>query len=252
MIPRREFIDQRWVYKAGEHLTTLGASGCGKTKLMNDLLAVTATPTLQSIYLCMKHQDDTVTDFAREHGHRIVSDWPVPAERMAWWRNKPSGYILWTAGEPTEDPAYDESLMAGKMVRAMHHAYSHKRRKRSVPYILVMDEAVELSELRDESRRPPIIVGDWTNAVLSRGRSMGVGGWLGTQRPAGLNYKAYNGAIHLLLFREDDARNRKRFGEIGGFDPKLVEGVVAQLPDYHALYLCKRPGARAICVIGDR
>ena len=248
VIDREEYLTQRWTYRPGEHLTILGSSGSGKTELLNGLLARSATPQLQSLYLMLKPHDSTMDKFIREHGHKVVQRFPE-GRRLMWWERKPPGYVVWPHGTASVDPDEDEERMAWTFIRAMHHAYNHTHRKRPVPYIVVADEGVELDELATESTRK-IRVARWTNALHARGRSMGTGMWTGTQRPAGLNLKAYNGAIHLFLAREDDERNRKRFGEIGGFDPRLISATAAQLPDFHFLALRKRPGHRAICIVG--
>lgn len=77
---------------------------------------------------------------------------------------------------------------------------------------------------------------------------MGCGLWGGTQRPAWVPQWAYSMADHLFIAYDSDDRARRRYGEIGGVDSQLVRDIVADLPEYHWLYIRRRP--LAMCVIG--
>jgi hypothetical protein len=76
---------------------------------------------------------------------------------------------------------------------------------------------------------------------------MGTAIWTGSQKPTHIPLWAYNQAEHLFLAYEPDARARKRYDEIGGIDPYIVEDAVLDLDRHEFLYI-RRDGP-VICKI---
>lgn len=243
VIPRADFLSRYWRYEPGEHVTVLGHTGSGKTWLMMQLLAMTASPKLPSVTTVMKPTDATVTKWAAANGHRIVRDYPVSQFGMIW-RRKPNGYILWPEHSYNLDPDYDEARHATAFIQALRYAY------KTGNHIVAVDDATRASELATQRTpgRRPITVGKWMRTIWSLGRDPGCGQWIASQRAVGLDLLAYNGASHLLLAKEPDARNRKRFEEIGGVDSALVAATTRRLRPYHFLYI--RRTDDTMCIVG--
>lgn len=247
-----DFLANRWDILDGEHVTILGSSGAGKTVLARRLMLPTLNTERLSLTLGFKPEDEELTRTAKILGHPIVPSFPPSSVRRFLSSRQPTGYVIWPQPPMAEDPDEYEHQLATVFNRTIAHAYALKRRKKSVHFNIFADEAVELAELTEEredarGKRKALPVERWMNAVWSRGRSLGVGMWAATQRPAGLPLKAYQ-AHHLFLAYEPDARNRQRFAEIGGVDPKLVSATVQRLPDFYWLYLRRR--GRKICIVG--
>lgn len=246
-----DFLDNRWDYRSGDHTTIIGSSGSGKTWLAFRLLKRAATPERKVLAMVLKPQDPTVDKFARELRYPVVKSYPPSRTRQWLLRREPAGYVVWPQPPDSYDPDEYEQELAQVFNGTYHHAYSHKIRRRSVPYIMFADETAELADLEEERHGPRgkkiIRVSRWINAVHARGRSLGVGQWSCTQRPVGLNLKAYQ-AQHIFLAQEPDARNRKRFEEIGGYDSGLIAATTRRLPKYHWLYLRERD--HTMCIVG--
>ena len=229
---RREFLERRWTYRAGQHVTVLGRTGNGKTTLVFQLLAHTATPKLPGVVFAMKPRDETMSTWTKGLRFQRVKSWPPPPRLFQWWKPEPPGYTLWPPH--TFDPDVDDELLRTEFRRAMMHSYKRGNR------IVVIDEIFGITDELNLAK-PAITL--WT-----RGRSMGAGLWGGTQKPSHVPLWAYNQADHLFLSYDPDKRSRDRFGEIGGVDPQLVKDITLQLPKYHWLYI-RRDGP-VMCVIG--
>lgn len=228
--PRDDFLNRRWRYRPGEHVTILGPTGCGKTWLGYQLLEKAATPKLPAVVLVMKPRDKTVVDWSKSAGFRTVRSWPPPP-KIQWFEQKPPGYVLWP--KHSFDPARDDYVLHVQFRRAILDCYKRGRR------ILFADEAWGLvNELKLERE----LVTLWT-----RGRSMECGLWTASQKPTHIPLHAYSMAEHLFLHNDPDERNRERFAEIGGVDPKLVKAIVASLDLHQWLYL--RRADRAMCIV---
>ena len=226
-IPRRDFLQTRWRYRAGEHVTLLGPTGSGKTHLTWQLLQVSATPRVPAVVLAMKPRDATTTKWSKTLGYRVTRQWP-PARLP--FRAKPSGYTLWP--RHTFDPDIDDAEHERIFRKAVMDSYRNGDR------IVVCDELLAAMDLHLERS----LRAGWT-----RGRSMGMGLWGGTQKPTHIPTYGYNQASHLFIAYDPDKRSRDRFNEIGGLDSDLLRNWVCALGKHEFLYI-RRDGP-AICVV---
>lgn len=226
VIPRAEFLAERWAYEPGQHVTVLGPTRSGKTHLAYQLLGRTASERLPAMVLVMKPRDRTVSAFTKDLGFTRVADWPPQPNPF---RKRPPGWTVWP--RHTFDPEEDDEMMAAVFRRAIIASYKRGDR------IIFADEVAGLTEELGMKRL--------LNGVWARGGAMGTGLWSASQRPAYVPLHAYSQAYHLFLTYDPDLNSRKRFAEIGGIDPAIVLRDTAALQRYHFLYI-RRDGRRCI------
>lgn len=232
-VSRDEFLDECWEYDPGEHVTILGPTKSGKTYLGYQLLDVTATREVPAIVMVMKPRDKTVTDWSKSVGFRKVQSWP-PMPSI--WRpgqnhSKPRGYVLWPRF--TMDPERDDAELRKQFRRLILDSYRRGKK------ILFADETYSLS---DELNLDHELITLWT-----KGRSMECGLWAASQKPTHIPLWAYSQAEHLFIHHDPDARARKRYDEIGGVDPKLVDQTTMGMRRHEFLYI--RRGDGSMCII---
>lgn len=228
---RDEFINERFDYSAGEHVTFLAPTQSGKTTLAFELLEANATPEVPGIVLVQKPRDPVVSqwlDHLKAKGWIKTATWPPSA-----FRKKSPGYILWPPHR--HDPDTDNPRLKEIFRRAILDSYKKGNR------ILFADETYGLSEELDLDKE--------LIAVWSRGGGMGCGLWAATQRPAYIPLWGYSMAEHLFLANDPDKRARIRYGEIGGINSRFVEYEVERLPKYSWLYI-RRTGPQCCIVRG--
>lgn len=226
---RDEFLNSRWQYKAGEHVTMIAPTQHGKTTLAFQLIEQSATQKVPAVTLVMKPRDRTVTKWQKRLGHRLVRNWP-PFRTP--WGQVPTGYMLWP--RHTFDPDQDDSVMYTQFRRCILDSYKKGNR------ILYGDEIYGLAQELGLTRE---LVAVWT-----RGASMGCGLWVSTQRPAYIPLWGYNQAEHLFLGKDPDTRSIKRFTEFGGVNPQIIYQEVPKLRRFEYLYI-RRTGP-AMCIVG--
>lgn len=228
---REHFLNYRWQYRPGQHTTVLAPTDCGKTHLSYQLLQRTETPDLPGIVMVIKPRDTTVVEWAGRLRQRTVYEWPPPLRHRVL-RDKPPGWVVWP--KHTFDPDSDDAHIRRVMRAVMLDSYKRGNR------ILFADEIAGIENdlgLRKEAR-----------TLWTRARSMGTGLWAASQRPVDVSLLAYSQSSHLFLHNDPDERDRKRFAEIGGVNPRLVEEITLRLPKWHYLYI-RREGPR-MCSIG--
>jgi hypothetical protein len=229
-IDRTAFLHEFWDYKPGQHVTFLAPTQAGKTTFMAQLAGVTCTPELPGVMLVMKPRDKTVDKIIRELDFKRIATWP-PKPAMPWDK-KIAGWALWP--KHTFDVDVDDENMKEQFGKALLDCYKKGDR------IVMADETFGLVAELDLTKK--------LNAIWTRGASMGCGLWAATQRPAFIPQNAYVQAEHVFLAYDPDVRSRKRYGEIGGVDPKMIEATVVQLEKYNWLYI-RRTG-RVSAIIG--
>lgn len=236
---RDEFLRERWDYQPGEHTSIIGPTQlAGKTRLLTDLLAHTDTSWCSKppVMLVAKPRDRTVSAGIARLGWKETDRWP-PKRRM-FYNEEPPGWAFWPKhlkDVPSEvndehlrrtfDPAWRDMFWSGNT-------------------IIVADELYHLLAVLGQ-------YGD-VNRHLTQGGGMGSGIWFATQKPSGTQQGAlpgfvFNSPTHSFFARDPVLTNRKRFAEVGGVDPRIIEEATFSMPPYTFLYI-HRNGPRLAIV----
>lgn len=236
---REEFLTERWNYLPGQHVGFTAPTQNGKTTMMFDLLKHTDTSwcTIPPVMLVGKPADPVVSAGIEDIDYDKIHSWP-PKKKIGWWHENPAGYALWPKHlldvEPEEDNAHVSRMMRPAIMQTFRQGHT----------ITVADESYYLCV---ELGLSPLLTRHWT-----QGAGMGSALWDGTQKPSGTQQGSiptfrYNSATHTFLGRDPDKRNRDRFSEIGGVDPKMVGDTVMHLAKFEWLYI-HRDGP-TMCII---
>lgn len=183
-----------------------------------------------------KPQDPVPARWLEALDYKEIPTWE---KRRGWnpFAEKPAGYGLWpkhlTNVPPEQNyahlnsvftPAYQELFWTGNSIAVVDETYFHAA-------VLGMYE---------------LMTNHWT-----QGGGMGAGLWDATQKPSGTAHGniptfRYNSSEHTFLGFDPDERNRKRYSEIGGVDPKILSDTVLSLGQYEWLYIQRTGGKLAI------
>lgn len=234
VVPRQEFIERRFTYGRGEHLSVFGPTGDGKTTLLFELLDEVARPELPAVNLVMKPRDPTVSRLSAKAGFKRVRSWP-PSRVPTLFGDKPRGHTLWP--KHTFDVQKDNENLWREFRVALLDSYKRGNR------IVFADELYGLTH--------ELGLSDEVNAIYTRGRAMGTGLWSATQRPAYVPRNAYSQATHVFLSPDPDREARKRYAEIGGMDPKLILHNLERCGRYQWVYVRRQNsnGPAVICIV---
>lgn len=231
-IPTDDFVTDVWQYQPGQHVSFIGPTGRGKTTLALKLATVARFdfPHIRAVLLAMKPDkgpaykgrgatgDETVARLSRAYGGRISRVWPP----IRWpWTREPVFWVYWP--RHSRDPLGDRDRHATLFGDAFLTEYLAGGR------IIIADELFSLEQ--------ELKLRDHLDTLYTKGRSMEVGIWGATQRPAHVTRNAYSMASHLFLWKDNDADARKRYAEISGVDPREILAVISQLSRWECLYL---------------
>lgn len=213
-LTRGEFLDMFAAeYGSGQHVTFLGPTQRGKTTLSHQMLAQVISPEMRVHMLATKPKgrDPVMAKAAERLNLRIVSEWPPNYNYKDRQRN---GYII----QPDHDMHDHKKTTANLKLHsaaAINDSYASKR-----PVILDLDETHIIQnqlKLKDEIESP-----------LMRGAPV-CGVWCLIQRGYYITYLAYCSPEWMLIYYDPDQANQRRYGEIGGVDPKGVAQLVSNL-----------------------
>lgn len=215
-------------YQPGQHVTFLGPSGRGKTKLAGQMLIVVQRkqPNIQAYVLHgkIKGRDQTIEKLARAGKLQIISGGrPNLVERGRHRMDKHrNGYIIRPLEKPGTDIREENELLHNEYAKTIHRNY-HASSKH--PVILIVDEAHQTHndlKLRTECEGP-----------LMRGRPV-CGEWSLVQRGRFVSYMVYDQAEWVLIFKDKDESNQERYSEIGGIDTRQFKYLTTHLKTYSA------------------
>lgn len=239
LIPRKEFVRERFDYEPGEHVVFGGPTTGGKTTLAFDLLTEVATPECPAFVCVSKPHDDTTSRRGAALGFRRVTTWPPPKTLAHALRLEkgPRGYLVWPKFGDIDRDEDNASVLMEKVIKDRYAA--GVRREHG---ILVMDDTMVKSKLLGLDRH--------MTTILAMGKAMGLGEWVFVQKPTDSGRTAiwsFSQCEHLFLTNDPDRKSRQRYDEIGGVDPKIVSEAVQSLGKYQFLYI-KRTGP-FLCVV---
>lgn len=224
---RLEFLAERWDYQPGQHVSLIAPTQNGKTTFMFQLLRNTDTSfcEIPPVMLVAKPKDAVVAQGLDYLGWEETDRWP-PKKKM--FREKPEGHGLWPRHLKDVSPSVNAEHLANSFRPAIKKLFWQGNS------ICIGDEAYELCAVLGLSEE---LTRHWT-----QGAGMGSGLWTATQKPSGTQQGSipsfmYNSPTHTFLGRDPDKRNRDRFGEIGGVDPRLLSETVLGLKKYEWLYI---------------
>jgi len=241
-IPRETFLTEYFDYQPGEHVSFIEPTQQGKTHLAYQCLdqAMARYPHLRTVSLMPKSRDPATAGWAQRLDMKVIGGWPPPKN---WLREKPRGYVLWPPHLKNAPVEVNRAHLAPVFRQCLADQF------REGNAITLADDVYLTAVLLGLN---PDLEEHWT-----AGAGGGVGLWSTNQKPSGtigggsVSSFVYNSPAHLFLGHDPDARNRKRFSEIGGVDPALVTETVMGLQKYRVqtaggiktisekLYICK-------------
>jgi hypothetical protein len=217
---RRDFLENYFDYRPGEHLAVIEPTGGGKSWLCYQLLAeaMRQNPQLSVMSVMPKPADPSTARWARALNLRETPVWP-PRRRL--FSGRAAGYVLWPPHQMGVPPAQRREQVGQVLRRGLDDQY---RRGSSITFV-------------DDAHSAAVMMGlnEYLEELLVNGRAGGAGGWVALQKPSGsqatgsVSSFVYSSATHLFLGRDNDERNIKRFGEIAGCDPREIHEIVRNL-----------------------
>lgn len=222
VISRKQFIREFGEnYQPGQHVTFLGPSGRGKTRLASELLLEIRKhhPEITVVVLHgkIKGRDRTIESLSRRAGYPIVSKWPPHGIRKRYKIRQNHGAILRPLSRATDDPDGENAALRAQYRRAIHRGYQAPRKK---PIILLDDESAQTHgdlKLMKDCEGP-----------LKRGRPV-CAVWSLVQRGRFVSYHVYDQAEHVFIFYDPDRNNQQRYSEIGDVDARELTAMSREL-----------------------
>lgn len=207
------FLKHKFRWKQGEHVTCIGPTGGGKTTLVKQILPRRDC----TVIFVTKARDPLIQEF-KDEGY----------EERKWWDGDhelgkkillrpPLGQGK--ASMPTQKKAFEHALYVAF---------------KQGGWCVYMDELKYITNT--------LRLKEDVELLYHQGRSLGVSVVGCIQRPTNVPLLAYDQATHLFFWRENDERNIRRIGGLGGTDSQIVEAAVARLGKYQVLYLNTRTG----------
>jgi hypothetical protein len=210
VLSRKQFLEKFAIeYHAGQHVTFLGPSGRGKTRLAGEMLkaVIRVNKKIKVVILHgkIKGRDQTIEKLSKTANLPIVSEYP-PGYYVRMRHRSRNGIIVRPLESPGESVRAENALLRKHYEKAIHKSYHAPKKK---PVILIVDEAHQTHtdlKLKENCEGP-----------LMRGRPV-CGVWSLVQRGRYVSYMVYDQAEWVIIFKDKDESNQERYAEIGGVD----------------------------------
>lgn len=205
-----------WKWQQGEHITTIGPTGSGKTVLNRQLLRRRDFV----VVLGVKRRDTELYPAFQREGYELVHNFDpeVPAEED---RKR----LLFV-------PRTDKHGAEGRQARARRFRQALNDVYDVGSWTVYCDD---VQYMADQLRLAPELEELWM-----LGRSEGVSVVASSQEPIDIPLMAYGMATHLFLFKNPDVRRAQRMAELTGVNREVAQQTILQLPEHEFLYINKR------------
>jgi hypothetical protein len=236
---RRDFCENRFHYKPGEHMVFGGPSTKGKTRFSFDLLAHIVSPEFPAYVAQSKPRDKETEQGARRLHFREVQEWPPPPkiQEMKMFSGPPPGYLVKPKFGDIDQDMERCARVTARLLGDRYTAGVHGKKG-----ILVMDDTMVKAKIMGLDNQMV--------TIIAMAGAMGIGEWVFIQKPTDsgkITLWAYENGIHLAFTKGGDARMLRRYAEIAGENGPIVIEVVPKLKDYQFLYMHKYEGW--ICIV---
>jgi hypothetical protein len=236
---RKEFAQNRFDYKAGQHVIFGGPSTRGKTRLSFELLQYIVSPDLPALVAVSKPDDPETSRWGTRLHFRRVETWP-PSKKMSeveWLGGRrPNGYLIWPKfGDIRADSVNASQITADLLAHTYANGVNHKHA------ILVMDDTMVKAKVLN-------LDGDMVT-ILAMAGAMGIGLWLFVQKPTDSGRTTlwgFENATHYFFTAGSEARMLQRYVEIAGDKGPIIRRVLPTLKPFQFLYLQKYSGHMCI------
>lgn len=219
-----KFLTQfRW--REGQHITTVGPTGSGKTVLNRSLLAHAPLKERRGqfvVVLGIKNRDDELYGPFQREGYRMVRSfdaWPdeeTVSERVIF------------------SPRSDKQGVAGLAERSRRFQSALHDVEAAGGWTVYADD---LGFMSNEMK----LRGEF-GLLWKVARSEGVELVGSSTEPIEIPVAAYGSAAHLFLFKNLDDYRAKRMAEFAGVNRDVARETILRLPDHEFLYINKSSG----------
>jgi hypothetical protein len=204
-----------WKWKQGEHVTTIGPTGSGKTVLNRELLRRRDFV----VVLGIKTRDRELYGPFQAEGYQLVHKFQAepPADRDRF-------RLLLV-------PKTDKHGTEGRKIKANVFRQALNDIQDAGNWAVYCDD---VQYLADQLRLAPELEELWM-----LGRSEGVSVVASSQEPVNIPVMAYGMATHLFLFKNPDLYRARRMAELTGVNREVAQETIMRLPDHEFLYIDK-------------
>lgn len=213
-------------WRQNQHLGAVGPTEQGKTNLIYHLLQ----QRTYVVYMAIKVKDDTLTAFAKRGGYKRIETWPPMRKRLGR-RARPltpeemPRRLLW----PDAHDLDSEARQTVEFDKALRDIYA------AGGWCTVLDDFWYMAHILGFEKA--------AKKFLMNARSNDIPMVLAAQRPAGNRLvEMFDQTTHLFFFRDNDEPNLKRISGVGSLSSRAIQGFVANLDRYQALYINTRNG----------
>jgi hypothetical protein len=219
-----EFM-RKWRWRQGEHVTTIGPTGSGKTVLNRQLLRRRD----YVVILGIKNRDQELYGPFEQEGYELVHRF-----------------------EPEPPAQSNESKVLFVPRSDKHGAEARQEKSRAFRQVLndVYDVgywcvyADDIQYMADKLKLATEFEELW-----QIGRSERVSVVASSQEPVDIPVMAYGSATHLFLFANRDLYRARRMAELTGVNREIAETTILSLPPHEFLYISKDTGAMCRSIV---